>query len=177
MTNIHMTKLKDVPADELKGYLRGISLASNILSGAHTIRGNLADYPMNAVIKILEYGFQRIHNDGLGGKDVPAEEKVARAEKKADALRNGIIRQVASGKSAHDRFVDKFIMDKIKEAFRAAGKTVKDFTSLPAATRQAAIDKAKEAQPEWMDAAEKAWKARNDAPAATVDLAALGLAD
>lgn len=56
-----------------------------------TLSAKLGDYPQEAVDKFLTYGFQRFHNDGLGGAGVSVEHKQKAARIKFDQAKKGIV--------------------------------------------------------------------------------------
>jgi hypothetical protein len=53
---------------------------------------DMSKMPNNALVKLITYGVQRQFNDGVGGKDVPADDKIAAATAKIAAFLNGEIR-------------------------------------------------------------------------------------
>lgn len=60
----------------------------------------VADFPANAIVKIFEYGVQRIFNDKVGGADTSAEEKAEKVRELIEAFAKGEIRATrASGSS------------------------------------------------------------------------------
>lgn len=53
---------------------------------------DLAKMPNVALVEFLRYGVQRKFNDGVGGKDTPAEDKIAKALERIAAFERGEIR-------------------------------------------------------------------------------------
>lgn len=80
-----------------------------------TIQARLGDFPEEAVIKFLRYGFQRVFNDAVGGSDTFAADKVAAARDMIERFKRGEIgRQVAAGVDA----VTKLARRKAKAALK-----------------------------------------------------------
>lgn len=62
-----------------------------------------AEMPADALMRIFEYGAQRIFNDRVGGADSTIDQKVEAARKMVDAFRRGEIRRLAgSGGMSQD---------------------------------------------------------------------------
>lgn len=56
------------------------------------ITADVAKWPNNALVKIFSYGFQRQFNDGVGGSDTTAEDKIKNGQARMAAFAEGNIR-------------------------------------------------------------------------------------
>lgn len=74
-------------------------------AGGKTFQERLGDFPMNAIVEFLEYGFQRKFNDAIGGKNTTTEDKVAAVAEMIARFKQGIIGRVR--REAGDPFVNE----------------------------------------------------------------------
>lgn len=85
-------------AEALFGASYGVTLGKR--SGdTVTIPVPVGDMPENAIIKIFEYGVQRIFNDKVGGADTSAVEKADKVRELIEAFTRGEIRAARTGAS------------------------------------------------------------------------------
>ena len=167
-----METIKEMNAAAVKAALEAMRVEARIAK-RETLQACIGDLPMNALERVLNYGFQRFLNDGNGGKDVAPETKIALAQAKLARLLAGEVgRRVAVQRTDKDRFITNFVMQAVRAALRMAGK---DTTILPtrASERFRFAQDVLARNPGLAERAEKAWE---ESQADTgVDLDGLGL--
>lgn len=121
---------------------------STTIAKSLTLTARLGDYPQEAVDKFLTYGFQRWHNDGLGGADVSVEDKCKAAQVKFDQAKRGIVGRTRG--EAVDPFMT-IVLRIVKRMVKA--KNADNYKKImvgdkPDAVFAAILNKAKENKPE-----------------------------
>ena len=167
-----MEKIKDMDAAAVKATLSAMHV-EGCIAKTETLRACIGDLPLNALEKVIRYGFKRHLNDGNGGKETPPETKVAMAQAKlARLLAGDVARHTRATVSDKDKFITNFVMQTVRSALKKAGK---DTGGLPtrAGERFEFAQNVLARNPALAERAEKAWTASQ--AESDVDLDGLGL--
>ena len=95
---------------------------SNV-ADAVTLQVAIGKLPASSLVRLLEYGFQRHINDGLGGADVAVETKQKLAQDKLEVLKKGYVAGRVSGPKAAatpEQRAQRYAVAEARKAFIAA---------------------------------------------------------
>jgi hypothetical protein len=86
-----MTTLSQMNDTDLLAWAQSFRnlVGASRIAKLETFSAPAGDYPPVAIEKFFTYGYQRWHNDGLGGKETPDADKVKAAKIKYDQAKNG----------------------------------------------------------------------------------------
>lgn len=95
--------------------------------GGQTLQAKLGEFPVNAIEKFIRYGFQRVFNDKIGGKDTDAAEKVMAAREMMQAYKEGRVgRAIRAAADPVWAMVKTLLKKSIREQTPDVWKQIKD---------------------------------------------------
>lgn len=134
-----------------------------------TFQVNLADFPANAIEKIIAYGVQRTFNDKVGGSDTTLDEKAETVRQLIERWKRGDIgRAPAQGVDAVTAEARKIVGAMLRKTQPDVWKKIRDRDD-----KAEVLDKIVERNPNIRAQAEEIVRKRAEAP--KVDLGDLGI--